>query len=261
MICDFHVHTRISKDSEADIDEVINAAIDKNMSHLAITDHHDIDYEDGTFEIDPFEYFKIISEYKDKYKNKINLQVGIEMGLEASKASRVKEFLKLVDFDFVIGSSHVANGLDPYLEEFWQGRSTKEGMDVYFLSIIENLKIFNEFDVYGHLDYAVRYSVDKCYKYNDCADYIDEALENIINMGKGIEINTGGLRKGAKTNPMEEVIRRYKELGGEIITVGSDAHFSKDVGAGFDIARQILLDSGFKYYSVFEGRKAKFLCL
>jgi histidinol-phosphatase (PHP family) len=262
MICDLHVHTLLSADSKSDIDLTITKAIDLGMKYLAITDHHDFEYEDYTFEQDPFNYYNTIKSFREKYINKIELLIGIEIGLEKKFTKELIEFTKSVPFDFVIGSSHLAFGSDPYYPLFWENKDEISAMNNYFSSILENLSLYDDFDVYGHLDYAIRYAPlkDSNYKYSDYVEIIDKILLKIIAMGKGIEINTGGLRKNLKsTNPSEEIVKRYHELGGRIITVGSDAHSPNDIGADFDIAKSILLNAGFEKYCVFKDRKPVFI--
>ena len=116
--------------------------------------------------------------------------------------------------------------------------------------------------MYGHLDYAVRYSPEKSYNPVDFREIIDEILRKIVSLGKGIEINTAGLRKGlSHANPHPFILKRYRELGGEIITVGSDAHNTADIAADFDLAESFLKDAGFEFYTVFRQRKPHFVRL
>ena len=90
-------------------------------------------------------------------------------------------------------------------------------------------------------------------------DILDKILETLIDKEKGIEINTGGLAKGLKeANPCMGILKRYRELGGEIITVGSDAHDTLRIADRFDRAAEMLLECGFKYYTVFEKRMPEF---
>lgn len=265
MLCDYHVHTHLSYDSQADIDSVITSAINKGMKYMAITDHHDFDLDDHVFELSPDAYYDTLLPYRDKYKDEINLSIGIELGIDAGNSRRLYDFIKKRPFDFVIGSVHGVDGLDPYYENYWNGLTTEEGMRKYFSAIADSLKVYDDFDVLGHIDYAIRYARrgnEQVYSYDTYGDILDFILKTVISMGKGIEINTGGLRKGLKsTNPSVEVIKRYREYGGEIITVGSDAHVPQDIGADFDCARQILLKCGFTKYCVFEKRKPVFLPL
>lgn len=266
MLCDFHLHTKLSYDSDADIDEVILTAIDKGMPYMAVTDHHDFDLDNCVFEQkDVVGYYNTLLSFKKKYKNKIHLSAGIELGIEACQHKRLYDFTSKCPFDFIIGSIHGVDGLDPYYDDYWDGLTTDEGMCKYFNAIIEGMNAFDNFDVIGHIDYAIRYArnpEDKQYSYEKYAALLDTILQKVISMGKGIEINTGGLRKGLKTtNPSEEIIKKYHDYGGKIITVGSDAHTPEDIGADFDIAKEILLRCGFNEYCVFVERKPIFIPL
>lgn len=138
----------------------------------------------------------------------------------------------------MIGSSHVVNGIDPYYPAFYKGKTEHEAYTEYFESILDNLHSGADFDVYGHIDYVVRYGPDKnkYYSYERYADIIDAILKEIISQGKGIELNTAGFKYGlGHPNPTEDVLKRYHELGGEIITVGADAHKPEHVA--YDLTR------------------------
>ncbi|MBQ5917810.1 MAG: histidinol-phosphatase HisJ family protein [Lachnospiraceae bacterium] len=260
MLADFHIHTCFSGDSEANVDSIIQRAISKGLKHIAITDHNDFEFEDGKFELDIEKYYEYMTNKKIEYKDKINLSVGIECGLEPRFADRINKLMSSYEFDFVIGSSHVINGRDPYYKEYFENRPVHDAMVEYLESIIENIHIFNDFDVYGHLDYMMRYAPvspeEKRYNYNEYGELFDKILTTLISKGKGIEINTSPLRSGlTDTNPNMQVIKRYKELGGKIITIGSDAHKPEDVGANFNDAKTLLIDAGFSHFNVFSGRK------
>lgn len=264
MLCDYHLHTKLSFDSNNDIDKVITSAINKGMKYLAITDHHDFDYENRTFEQNPEIYYDTLLEYKIKYKDKIELAIGIELGMEAYQKDRLIDFTSKRPFDFIIGSTHGVNGIDPFHEIYWEGLSEYDGISKYFNSILITLDVYDNFDVYGHIDYVVRYAQNKDsnYCYEKYSEVLDKILKKIIKMKKGIEINTGGIRSGLKsTNPSAEIIRKYREYGGEIITVGSDAHILTDIASNFEVAKKILLDAGFTHYTVFMNRKPIFLPL
>lgn len=264
ILSDFHIHSKFSGDSEENPENTIERAIGLGLKNICFTDHQDFDYIYGdiNFNLDVPEYFKCLSSLKEKYKGKIKILIGVETGIEPYLAKRLNSFVNVNPYDFVIGSSHLVNRQDPYYPEYFQGRTDKEAFEEYFKSVLENLKVYDNFDVYGHLDYVVRYSEnkDKNYSYKEFADYIDEILKQLIAKGKGIEINSAAYRYGLNNpNPVPEVIKRYKELGGEIITVGSDAHKAVDVTSGFDKIYNILVNCGFKYYTVFEKRKPEFV--
>ena len=147
-------------------------------------------------------------------------------------------------------------------EEIRTNKTEEEIIREYFQCILDNVKLFNNFDVLGHLDYAVRYApeTDKNYNYLKYKDLIDPILETVIEKGKGIEINTAGIRKYylKDVHPTTDIIKRYKELGGEIITVGSDAHTAGWEATDFHRAEEALKAAGFDYYCTFENRIATF---
>lgn len=263
---DYHIHSSFSGDSSEKFENITKNAIKKGLTSICITDHQDFGfYADGIlFELDKDEYFNYMLYIQDKYKETIDIRIGVETGLEVDKAVRLKEFVNRHPYDFVIGSSHLINGFDPYYPEYFNGKTERQAFIEYFESIVDNLKVCSDFDVYGHIDYVVRYapSKDKNYIYHDYSDILDEILKTIIQKGKGIEVNTSGLRSGLNNpNPSYDIIRRYRELGGEILTFGSDAHKAQDIAWGFDETVEKVKACGFKYYCEFKNRKPEFISL
>jgi histidinol-phosphatase (PHP family) len=126
---------------------------------------------------------------------------------------------------------------------------------------LDNLQTDADFDVYGHIDYVVRYGPNKnrFYTYEKYSDVIDEILRTLIARGKGIELNTAGFKYGlGHPNPTEEILARYRELGGEILTIGSDAHAPEQIAYDFAKVTEILRQAGFRFYTVFTARKPEF---
>jgi histidinol-phosphatase (PHP family) len=261
---DFHVHSLFSSDSTAPMEDMVEKALSLGMSKICFTDHMDYDFPEGyglPFVFNPEEYFKELAVITDKYQSKIKVLKGIELGLQPYLAPRYQELMDQYDFDFAIGSSHLVNGIDPYYPEYWLNKSKEEGIELYFKSIIDNVKAFSGYQVYGHLDYIIRYAPDKnqSYTYEKYADIIDEMLKTIISHGKGIEVNTAGYKYGlGYAHPQTDVLKRYKELGGEIITIGSDGHKPEHLGYDFPKAEQLLISLGFKYYVTYEKQKPVF---
>ena len=267
-ICaDFHMHTSYSGDSDTPMEQMIQQAISIGMKQICFTEHQDFDYP-PTDEI-PADYFLVNTDaylydllrYKEKYASQIQILFGIELGLQPHLMREHARYIKSFDFDFVIGSSHVCNGRDPYFPSFYEGRPEEEAYREYFESILENIKKFKNFDVYGHLDYVVRYGPNKDaeYTYEKYQDIFDKILKLLLENEKGLEINTGGLKYGLKeTNPSIAILKRYRELGGEIITVGSDAHVPSYIGYEFEKAAEILMECGFSYYTTFQNRLPEF---
>ena len=262
MYWDTHMHCIFSGDSTADPEKMILAAIEKKLDGICFTDHIDYDYPGPTpFGFDPDEYFKVLQPLAAAYRDKISVHIGVELGLQPHLKERYDTFLASGSFDQVIASSHVVHGFDPYYADFYQGKTEDEAYLEYFESILENIAVFENFDVYGHIDYVVRYGPNKNarYSYQKFKDVIDEILRSLIAKGKGIEINMAGFKYGlGHPNPTEEIIKRYRALGGEILTLGSDAHAPEHVAYDFHKLYSILTEAGFTHYTVFTGRKPAF---
>ena len=260
ILSDFHTHSTFSTDGTQALEDMARSAVKCGLKTICFTEHNDFDYPDGEFLLDMDAYRSELFRVREELSGKIEVLFGVELGLMKHLGKRLREFLDGRGFDFVIGSSHLIDGKDPYFPEYFEELGQRNGILRYFESIVENIGAFSDFDVYGHLDYAVRYSPEKCYNPVDFREVIDEILHKIVGLGKGIEINTAGLRKGLlHANPHPFILKRYRELGGEIITVGSDAHNSADIAADFDAAESFLQGAGFEFYTVFRGRKPYFV--
>lgn len=263
---DIHMHSQFSGDSDSPQETMITAAIDAGLGGICFTDHLDIDYPDDPtlFLLDLPNYTASVLALKEKYKDTFPVHLGIELGLQPHLAELHNDILREYHFDFVIGSSHVVHGFDPYYPNFYTGRKEEDCYREYFESILENIHAFDNFDVYGHIDYVVRYGPTKNtnYVWTRYQDVIDEILKLLVSKGKGIEINTGGFKYGlGHPNPTEEIIHRYRELGGEIITIGADAHAPQHIGYDFRKVPDILKNAGFEYFTVFKNRKPQFIKL
>lgn len=267
MYCDFHTHTFFSGDSEAKPESQIEQAVNLGMKRICITDHLDMDYPpeyEFSYEFDYDEYFNYMSGLREKFAGKIDVLIGVELGLQPHLKKELREYVENHSFDFIIGSTHLIDGIDPFYPEMFAGLSEHEAVLKYFNEVLLNIKTFHNFDVTGHIDYIVRYTPSRGRLYNwlDYRDIIDEILKYILDNGLGIECNTSRLGNDwLHCNPHEDIIKRYRELGGEIITLGADAHSPKGIGRCFSEAGEILRNAGFKYYTVFKNRKPEFLPL
>lgn len=267
LTADFHMHSSFSGDSDAPMEAMIQKGIALGLTHMCFTEHNDFDFPvckdtpQGTFELNVDAYLYDLLKYREKYKDKIHILFGIELGLQPQVMGRNSILAKSYDFDFILGSSHICNKKDPYYPSFYEGRSEEDAYREYFESILENIKKFSNFDVYAHLDYVVRYGPgkDKNYTFAKYQDILEPVLKLLIENGKGLEVNTGGLKSGLKElHPCTDILRRYHQLGGEIVTIGSDAHKPEVLTAHFDRAADVLKECGFRYYTIFEKRVAAF---
>ena len=266
IIGDYHNHTDFSADCDTPAELMIEKAIDLGLSYLCMTDHMDPDMQfpglDFTFDLD--EYFAKHQEWKNRYQDKITLLTGIELGLQPHIGEDLRNIVNAGTYDFIIGSIHVVDHVDPYSKEYWEGKTEYQGTYRYFESVLESLAAFDNFDVFGHLDYVVRYgpTQDKNYSYHQYKEIIDEILKALISKNIGLELNTAGLKYGLSfAHPQVEVLKRYRELGGEIITVGSDGHKPEHLAYDFHKVPDILKEAGFSYYTIFKNRKPEFIKL
>ena len=263
---DVHMHCRFSGDSDADPEDMIRSAIEKGLDGICFTDHNDYDYpqvpdEESEYLIDPDEYIPYINGLRARYEGQIRIRCGIEIGMQPHVAKK-NRLLQTAPFDFVIGSVHVINGADPYYPDtYFSIKNERQGFLEYFEENLRNIRLFPEFDVLGHLGYIARYAPhrEKYYRLADYQDLIDAALRFLIENGKGIECNSSGLRQGLSVPiPSPEILTRYRQMGGEILTIGSDAHNPFDIAADFDRVRHLLISCGFRYYAVYTQRQPEF---
>jgi histidinol-phosphatase (PHP family) len=264
---DFHLHSYFSGDCDIPMEEMILSGISHGLTEMCFTEHNDFDFpaiadlKPDTFFLNVDSYLYELLSLKEKYQKQIRISFGVEIGVQEVCLDKNIALSHAYPFDFIIASSHLCQGQDPYYPSFWEGKDVTDCYHTYFQQILANAAGFSDFDVYGHLDYIARYAPAQSarFLYADYQDVIDEILKLLIAKGKGIECNTSGLRKPLNaTNPSPDILKRYRELGGEIITVGSDAHKPEDVGYGFDFVAKLLKDCGFDYYTTYAERKPFF---
>ncbi|HZK10072.1 MAG TPA: histidinol-phosphatase HisJ family protein [Clostridia bacterium] len=257
---DHHVHTKYSPDSDASIGAYLIRAKELKLEKVIFTDHIDMGAIESQFQkhIDYHEYFKSMKKLEKEYE--IPIKIGVEIGYERNYKEKIDDFLNKYPFDFVIAALHYGDGKDFYLGDFFKGKSQHQAYLRYFELVLEMVENFNNFDVLGHLDHIVKYGPfkDKTYDYTKYKKIIDDILWALIKKGKGIELNTSGLRSKLKTTfPKEGVLKRYQELGGQVITIGSDAHFNRDYYAGILQGMELLKSLGFSQISSFSHRRVK----
>ncbi|MBQ5317153.1 MAG: histidinol-phosphatase HisJ family protein [Oscillospiraceae bacterium] len=264
MYIDAHLHSCFSGDSETPPEKQIEKAISLGMKRMCFTDHHDPCVEsDVDFELDYSSYFSKMQELKEKYAKFIEIGIGVELGLQPHIGELLKNITSKYPFDFVIGSIHFVDGYDPYYPEYFHIYKQK-AYRTYFQTTLESIKAAPCFDSLGHLDYIARYGgpFGLTYSYDEYADSIDPILREVIDGGRALECNTGGLSRGlSDPNPCFDALRRYKELGGELITLGSDAHDPSTLGYRFDEVGERLRAIGFTHYAVYKGRKPEMMSL
>jgi histidinol-phosphatase (PHP family) len=244
----------------------VRAAITAGVNVLCFTDHIDYDYPvpDTVYDFNVAEYRREIERLREIYRKEIEILMGVELGMQKHLGGRYKKLLDDYPFDFSIGSQHLVGGSDPFFPKVFEGRTDGAVYRDYFEDLLADVRLFHDFDCLGHLDYVVRYLLhrDSLYSYAAFSDLIDPILTELVGRGIALEVNTAPLAKGMRYfNPLPDILARYREMGGELITIGSDAHVPERIAASFDTAAGILTALGFKYYAVYKNRKPQMLPL
>lgn len=258
---DCHLHSHFSGDSDTPPELMADRACALGLRGICFTEHLDLDApDDGTpFLLDFDAYFEAMEALKMKYRGRLDIRAGMEFGIQPQHAMILKNLAARWPFDFLIASQHYVDGKDPYYPAYFSGRKERDCYEEYFHLELRSLERCTDYDTLGHMDYIVRYgpNQNREYAYNAYADCIDPILRRLIEHGKCLELNTGGLKYGlGEPNPSREILRRYRELGGELITIGSDAHVPEFLAYEFPAADEILKTAGFRYYTIFRERKA-----
>ncbi|PKO96129.1 MAG: histidinol phosphate phosphatase [Bacteroidetes bacterium HGW-Bacteroidetes-7] len=262
---DTHTHSSYSPDSRMSIAEAAEYAFANGLAGITFTDHLDLKApgDNLKFAFDPAEQQAEI--YEVAKQSSIKLLTGIEIGLQPCNLVEIKDFLSTFSFDTIIASIHFVDGVDPYEGQYYEGKTEKEAYGRYLEIMAEMVVAYPDFDILGHYDYIARYAPYKTrtIHYRDFADILDTIFRSLIYNGKSLEINTNTyrLRNGAIPVLDRDILLRYRELGGEIITLGSDAHSKERLGEEFENFRAVLKNMGYKYVVNYEKRKPLFTAI
>lgn len=272
MICDMHTHSAFSPDAEDNAQAMIEEALAKGLQYYAITDHCDCNFwemppSEGIRDADMYgsRYYAKASisrldDLKAIYNGRLELICGIELAQPLQNEEAAMKIVKDTRLDFIIGSHHMNKGKDDF---YWLEYKNMDSSEVYalledyFKEVLEMCE-WGNFDVLGHLTYPLRYIVERSDVQIDMKRYDDiirEIFCTLIHNDKGIEINTSGLRQPiGKTLPELEYVKLYHDLGGEILTIGSDAHKKADIGAGINEGIRIAAEAGFEFLTCYRRR-------
>lgn len=259
MACDLHIHSRYSFDGISSLDAICKAAQERDIRIIALTDHCDM--TSGAEGIDSYligeanrqaEFLQVKEKYRD-----LTLLYGIEIGNPQDRPDQTKEFLAARKFDFVIGAVHfLPDGSDIYKLPYSNAGDIETMFRQYFESV-EQLVELGGFDTLAHLDYPLRVLEGKMAEPTiiQYRDMVEPILKLLAARGIALELNTRGTYDWQKrAGPEDWVFRRYAALGGRYVTIGSDAHVTKWIGAGFSEAMDVLKRTGFHSYTIYENR-------
>lgn len=256
---DYHMHSRVSFDGHDTGRAMAEAAAAAGLKEICFTDHLDYDPLGQMGKLD-FDTEAYNAEYNALEIPGLKIRRGMEFGMDIHNVAQFQQDLQRRPFDFVLGSIHFVDNLDVYFEPYWSGKTVFQAEQRYLEATLESVKLHNDFDVLAHLTYI---SKTKCHPaprplpYAEHREIIDEILKVLVQKGKGMEMNTSGMDRCGDFLPTADIIRRFKELGGEIVTVGSDAHTCDRVGQYAFRVCDILKDI-FGYVCTFENRNPIF---
>ncbi|MBO4473665.1 MAG: histidinol-phosphatase HisJ family protein [Clostridiales bacterium] len=265
MYTDNHNHTKhFSSDAKMTAHELIDACKAKNMRGVAITEHYEGDYphDIGAPQIFDIPSFFESSKEWEEYAGDLPLYRGIELGYQKHLCGFYDEMVAKYPFDSVIMSNHLYKGKDPYFFRDMYDADMNVAYRAYIEEMADLVEGCNNFDIVGHYDYINRYGPYEKpqIKYSQCPESFDRFLSAIVAKGKSLEINTRSVdkmrRKGlTDTLPDPEILRRYYELGGRLISLGSDSHSSDTLCIHFPEVAKYLASFGFTENSYYVGRK------
>ncbi|WP_105615758.1 histidinol-phosphatase HisJ family protein [Vallitalea okinawensis] len=258
MLFDYHVHSDMSTDGKDSLNKLCERAITIGLKEFAITDHFEPTEKDSDYLFynieENYEKFKIA---KEKYSPFLDLKFGIELGQPHRFPKRIKEILATCYYDYVLASSHK---MDKDVD-FGELDYTKIDINKYckiYLEEIKNIIRWGDFDCIGHFDLPKRYAARAGVRIHltEYMEELNEVLKLLVESGKGLEINSSGLRQHAKTClPDLDILSMYRRLGGQILTIGSDAHSASELANGLSEAIEIAKLAGFRYITTFDKRK------
>ncbi|WP_432630300.1 histidinol-phosphatase HisJ family protein [Brotaphodocola sp.] len=277
MRADYHVHTEYSDDSAYEMEQVVRDAIERGIDELCFTDHVDYgikrDWDEpgeliyrvgGSGEPDAMvlnnvdypKYVAQIRELQKKYGDKISIKLGLEFGMQAHTIDRYEKLFARYPFDFIILFVHEVEDKEFWNQDFQKGRSQQEYNERYYEELLYLVKHYHNYSILGHVDLITRYDNAGVYPFEKVKPVITEILKTVIADGKGIEVNTSSHRYGLKDlTPSRDILRLYHELGGRIITIGSDSHKPEHLGAYIDDTKQELRALGFTEFCTFDQMK------
>ena len=257
-IFDSHTHSDNSHDGHHTISFLCEAAEEKGMAGLSITDHYECNMPNDKHNIRLRDSFFEVAMARAAFQNSLLITSGIELGQATENLEMAEEILQHLKFDFVLGSLHNLKGQQDFCELNFQGADVQAMLQQYYTQMLE-LCQWGKFDVLAHLTYPLRYIVGIQKIPVDMApveEIIHEILVQLAKNGRGLEINTSTLRQGlGETMPGLRYVKMFKEVGGEYITIGSDAPWAEHVGSGIEDGMALALEAGFDSFAVYRHRE------
>ena len=268
-LADYHVHSTCSPDGKMTMAQAAEAALRAGLDEICITDHVDTVYWGDRSPCSSFDWAASRAQYRDaveKFGDKLSIKLGAELGEAYLGYDRAEILLNSAEkLDFCIGSVHNCSEkydcLDLYFLEKGCGTDYYRGVIEDYLDNVLSISRWGRFNVLGHLTLPLRYMKEHLaldWDFAPWMDRVEEIFSVIIPKGIGIECNTN---RGNTPLPDAGILKLYRSLGGEIITLGSDAHIAEHLGCAIEARQELLRQCGFRYFTTFDRMKPSFQAL
>lgn len=268
VLTDYHFHTEISRDSRAPWYDMVMAEYNAGVRYLCVTDHcdtvdwHTMELWEPCREVAARER-AMLEAYAGRLPRDLHMRLGMELAEVHLHPELLPELISPDWIDFILGSYHITKQYGDFHAMDYHDPAHRAALWDIYLADLQKVAELDFFDVMAHIGYWRRYAwqqgVDESLSLQKHGDRVEHLLKTLIQNGRGIEINCSGIRDGCGPFPSTEILRLYKELGGEIITVGSDAHRPEDAAKCVDAGQAILQDIGFRYFTVFTKHRPEFI--
>lgn len=268
---DNHTHSNFSPDSKITVGDAVKTALQKGLMGIAITDHYDVDApsRDQEFIFNPAEQQaeidRVLWEMRDTVMGSgFQVMKGIEVGLQSASMEKIKNFTSQYTFDTVIASIHFIDGGDPYMGTYYGDKDFRQAYGHALEEMYNTALAYRDFDIIGHYDYVARYSPygPGCRDITlaQFGDWLEPLLKFLAQEGKTFELNTKTYmnHKGYVPQLDTAILRRFRELGGEALSFGSDAHNVERLGDKFEYYAHVAKECGFRYLVYFKERKPQY---
>lgn len=273
MLADYHVHTEFSDDSVYPMEQVVKDAIRLHLDEICITDHVDygikVDWDSGEeilfrhgeplANVDYPRWAMALQRVRDIYGGSVGIKMGMEFGVQTHTIPQYEALFRRYPFDFIILSIHQAEDKEFWTQDLQRGRTQREYNERYYEEMLNVVRAYSHYSVLGHMDLIKRYDQAGVYPFEKVKPFAAEILKIVIANGRGIEVNTSSHRYGLSGSmPSEELLRLYRDLGGSIVTIGSDSHAPAHLGTYLREAQEQLKELGFQHFCTYERMRPVF---
>lgn len=257
---DYHLHSHFSADSEEDPRAHVLEALANGLEEICFTEHRDFHFPGMAFDLDVPAYFAAIQALQTEFAGEIVIKIGLEMGLDPHYQDEIEEFVASSPYDFVIGSVHELDDVEVYYDtDYYVGKSKHAAHLQYLEGCLLAAKTFDCFDTFGHLDYVARYGpyADKLVNFSEFDALLNEILSVLVAKNKALEVNTRLFNETGTLDFYRFLLTRFHDLGGKLVTLGTDSHVAKRDWAAIASARELISACGFSELATFSNRKVQ----